>query len=1065
MRRQVAAGLTILVAGICAVLVALVGSASAEPPVVVMDSATNPTYTTVEVTGRVNPEGSLAYWDFQVSDDEGATWYGTNAGGGSEASTLEPVSGTIEEIYAPERAEAPRAGATYKVRLWAEHPGEPAVTSSELEFTTESLPAPTVTIDPVGATTDTTAELSGSITANSPSGDPAAADVKWRFVCSPFCATSDQGTVTAGQSESVQTTATGLEPNTEYTVTLIGENAGPPVSSSPVSFRTPVIAPVSETLSPNVLSGGTSAKLRGNIDPNNSPAEYWFEYGPTPAYGQIAPAGGRGDAGAGRGHVVSQEIGGLTPGTTYHYRLVAEGSGGRNAGSDVEFTTAPAAGQACPNEEIRRQQYTTRLPECRAYELVSPAEKEGSRVGPPAPNVINGARISPDGDAVLFSLSGPLARATSGSALYKASRSSSGWSSAQVALPQPAGISSLGVIHMPYVSQDLSTGMFLEAAAGSAEEFFTGVESLFLHGLQPEGFTTLLNPGQAPGFEGARARGQSKDLSHALFTSNSALTAEAPSGASSLYDYTNGGLNLVSILPDGQPDPAGAELGTNVPTYSRDPARFNAVSDDGSHIVFTALSDGQVYQRIDGTRTVEVSASHGGADPTGAFPAQFVAATTTGSKVFFISAGELTPDANTGGHTGKDLYEYDVAGDSLRDLTVDENPGDPAGASVLGLAGLADDGSVLYVAAEGVLAAGAVPGRANLYTVRPGGATAFVAPLVSGSLGSGDSGIWEGSLGGPQISTGQASPSGRYLAFSSDDRLTPDSVGGSNVYLYDADATAGPKLTCVSCGPGDAKGGEANVNALTGYISFDLETYQPHFVFDSGSVYFTTAAALLEADTNGRVDVYQYRHGALNLISSGRGNSDAGFADASPDGQDVLIWTGDPLLAADRDEAADYYEVRIGGGFSEPTAPPLCSGEGCRPPVAESRPASTPASSALQSNRSSADRSFTVGAISAKAVTKTGKLTLHVRTGSAGTITAKATARLGQRKRQIAKARRKVAKASSTTLVLRLSGAARRQLANSGRLKVTLRVTFSNAPKSSVRSLTLVSVKHPRKGR
>jgi hypothetical protein len=638
-----------------------------------------------------------------------------------------------------------------------------------------------------------------------------------------------------------------------------------------------------------------------------------------------------------------------------------------------------------------------------------------------------------------------------------------------VSLPQRTGITGLSIIHLPYVSADLSTGLFIEHGAGAADELFTGTESIILHGLQPGGFTTRLNPGQAPGIGAAEAEGQSKDLSHALFTSNSALTADAPSGARNLYDYTGGGLTLVSILPDGQPDPVGAQLGTNVETFGLDSTRFNAVSDDASHIVFTALSDGQVYQRIAGTRTVEVSASQGGADPTGAFPAQFVGATTTGSKVFFISAAELTSDANTGGHTGKDLYEYDVADHSLRDLTVDENPADPAGAAVLGIAGLADDGSTLYVAAEGVLAPGGVPGKANLYAVRPGEGTRFVASLLPGTLGGNDSGIWEGASSGVGTSVGQVSPSGRYLAFTSAARLTPDSVGGFNVYLYDDDAIAGPNLICVSCGPGDAKEGDARVSANNGRVGVVVETYQPHFVFDSGSVFFTTSAPLVKEDANGRADVYEYRHGALSLISSGRGNSDAGFADASPGGQDVLIWAGDRLLSADHDEAVDYYEVRTDGGFSEPPAPQPCSGEGCRLRAAESPPATNPASSAQQSRgRPSAGGSFTVGRVSAKALAKfarTGRLILHVRTKSAGTITAKATARIEKRSRPVAAAHKKVAKASGTSLELRLSGAARRQLANRGRMMVTLRVKFSNAPKASVMTLTLVSAKHSRKGR
>jgi hypothetical protein len=1072
MRRELPAGFAVLVVATCAALLALVGSASAEPPVVVMDSATNPTYTTVEVSGKVNAEGGFTLWLFEVSDDGGTTWHSTsgqNVEGGSEASAFESVSGVIEGL---------RAGTTYEVRLIANNFSDPIVSSTELEFTTESIPAPTVTIDPVSTMTGTTAELSGTITANSLPGDPALSDVNWHFVCSPQCVTSNQGTVAAGQSEPVQATATNLEPNTEYTVTLVGENAGPSVSAGPVSFKTSVIAPAAETLSANIFIGGTAAKLRGEVDPNNSPADYWFEYGQTTAYGQIAPAH-HADAGSGRGHVVSEEIDGLTPGTTYHYRLVAEGPGGPSVGGDVAFTTGPPSDQGCPNETIRRQQYTTRLPECRAYELVSPVQKEGGTIGIGAGrgyNVFFGLRASVDGNATLFTTTTAQAGATSSHWLYKATRSADGWSSEQVALPALGG---LGMLTAPLtnVSADLSTGLFRNSAALSAGEVFTGTEKILLHALEPGGFTTWLNPGQAPGVEGAVPRGQTKDLSHALFTSNTALTDDAPSGASSsLYDYTAGGLHLVSILPDDQPDPVGAQLGTNVSIYGGDHARFNAVSEDGSHIVFTALSDSQVYQRIDGTTTVEVSASQGGTDPTGAFPAQFVAATTSGSKVFFISAAELTPDANTGGHTGKDLYEYDVASGDLTDLTVDEVPGDPAGANVLGLAGLADDGSVLYVVAEGVLAPGgstADTERASLYAVHPGGATDFVASLRPGSLGTGDSVIWEGGASGGSgeglIPSAQVTPSGRYLAFAtSAGKLTPDSVAGYNVYLYDAKANSGPRLTCVSCGPGDPVGGGPQLN---GTNLSNLETYQPRFVFDNGRVFFATRAALVEEDTNGRLDVYEYHDGSLSLLSSGRGNAKAEFADASAGGQNVLIVTASRLVRSDIDEVDDVYDVRVDGGFSEPQRPPSCEGEGCRASTSTPPPSTTPASAAeLRGRRGSTNGKalFSVDKVSAKAAriaAKTGRMILRVETSTGGTLRVTATARLGKQPRQIAQARKSVARASKTSLALRLSTAARRRLADSGRLKVALRVSFSKASKPLLRSVTLVAAKHDRKGR
>jgi len=82
----------------------------------------------------------------------------------------------------------------------------------------------------------------------------------------------------------------------------------------------------------------TDATLAGTVDPNGTSTSYVFEYGPTTAYGSATPAA---DAGAGSGAVAaSATLAGLTPGTEYHYRLVATNAGGTTAGDDAVVTTA-----------------------------------------------------------------------------------------------------------------------------------------------------------------------------------------------------------------------------------------------------------------------------------------------------------------------------------------------------------------------------------------------------------------------------------------------------------------------------------------------------------------------------------------------------------------------------------------------------------------------------------------------------------------------------------------------------------------------------------------------------
>ena len=83
-------------------------------------------------------------------------------------------------------------------------------------------------------------------------------------------------------------------------------------------------------------------KQFGLVNPDTRKTTYWFELGPTLAYGTATnPASaGKGD----KPVTVTTGIGDLEPATTYHVRLVASNDRGVSDGSDVTFTTS-AAGQ------------------------------------------------------------------------------------------------------------------------------------------------------------------------------------------------------------------------------------------------------------------------------------------------------------------------------------------------------------------------------------------------------------------------------------------------------------------------------------------------------------------------------------------------------------------------------------------------------------------------------------------------------------------------------------------------------------------------------------------------
>jgi hypothetical protein len=88
---------------------------------------------------------------------------------------------------------------------------------------------------------------------------------------------------------------------------------------------------------PPVLVSATGATLAGSLAANGGSATYRFEYGSTGAYGYETPPRSAGTPNA--EEPVSEGVAGLSPGTTYHYRLVAASGSGVGAGADSTFTT------------------------------------------------------------------------------------------------------------------------------------------------------------------------------------------------------------------------------------------------------------------------------------------------------------------------------------------------------------------------------------------------------------------------------------------------------------------------------------------------------------------------------------------------------------------------------------------------------------------------------------------------------------------------------------------------------------------------------------------------------
>ncbi len=417
-----------------------------------------------------------------------------------------------------------------------------------------------------------------------------------------------------------------------------------------------------------------------------------------------------------------------------------------------------------------------------------------------------------------------------------------------------------------------------------------------------------------------------------------------PDGISNAYAGNGTQLRLVSVLPNGTAEPNGGAIGT---TFQ---SRYNAVSDDGSRIFWSSTFGSgppEVYVRLNGTSTEHVSESQRTTpDPNGVQEKTYQYATPDGSAAFFTSNEKLTNNAQAEPAV-PDLYRYDVDSGTLVDLTV----GDPDGAGVLGVLGVSNSGSRVYFAATGALAPGATDGQPNLY-VRDGGTTTFITDLDTSTTFPNDSSNWSNSYADKLA---RVTPDGEHLLFGSiHEQLGYQNNQFMEFYVYDL---ASDSFECISCRP---NGAPATASAVLRGISsggLDLAgapfSERRNLSTDGSTAFFVSSERLLNADTNGKYDVYMWDDGALDLVSTGLSGSNSGFGDASADGDDVFFLTREQLVGIDTDDEVDLYDARVGGGIAEQNPPPPtppCQGDDCQgPPPVQTDPA-TPGSAAVTGN-------------------------------------------------------------------------------------------------------------------
>lgn len=552
--------------------------------------------------------------------------------------------------------------------------------------------------------------------------------------------------------------------------------------------------------------------------------------------------------------------------------------------------------------------------EGRAWEMVSPVEKNGGEVEAPGSVGSGALQAAAQGGAVAYASTASFAGGAGAapSSQYLATRGGGGWTTTNVTPPQLAGTYGGGAYLL--FSDDLSRGLMTSGwscrdgviCAAENPPLAVGAPNGFrnLYLRESGAYRPLITTTNAPALSvdpedfHLSLAGATPDLAHAAISTCAALTAsavEVPDGgggceasATNLYLWSGGTLQALNVLPGETQTTPGATLG----------AASGAISTDGARAYWKG-ADGNLYLGEEGEEAVQVDADAGGAG-------EFQAASTNGSLAYFTKAGHL--------------YRYNAATDTATDLT-------PAG-EVEGVLGSGPAGAqVYYLAATGLWLWREGPGPAGTTTKVANGADASNYPPATG--------------------TARVSDDGTRLAFVSSASLTGYPNGGkAEIYIYAA--PTGP-LRCVSCNPkGIAPKGPSTMPGAM-VAGEGPAIYKPRSLSSDGRrVFFTSGDALVSADSDGRPDAYQWlaqgsggcqqAAGCLGLLSGGR-VGEAAFADASANGTDAYFLTSVSLLPGDS-SAIDLYDTRVGGGFPEPEPEIECVGDACQgPPSAPDDPA------------------------------------------------------------------------------------------------------------------------------
>ncbi len=971
----------------------------------------SPTSATAEA--QIESNGSETPYSFEYAEREGGPWT-IFSPGGSTVTTSEDFSVVKLEVAGL----LPKT--TYFVRIGINHMGEKTF------FQHEALndPAgrivtltdhPVVSVREAEGTSAHSGRVDGEIVPHhmetrwryeyapaENSGPPAPNSTSWTSVNAPEGVISLEKAekLPEGTAEKVGGPITGLAESTTYWVRMSAESAAgegevcytelvrePPLCESALSSKRGWLSlvtfgpPAGVTLGTHAFDG-KSVRLLGSVDSNGTAGVgYFFEYVGDRQFRESGfvsavktPVVSLGSSSV-ESVIVGQDLPALIAGGRYHYRVVVTSPGNQDNIGNEQTLIAPSEPEGaqvrCPNDAARTGD-SAGLPDCRAYEQVTPVDKEGAQEifrydGLKVPAF---ALVGEDGNHMMLEAqavkwgSGP----NSGTSPYFFARGPGGWSVSAGTIQPEAGIDQ-------YTPQVLNSDASMVGMEAGWELITKSPNVEYKAGPGGGPYVSVATvPRVQVGSGGGWVAASSGFSKLVLQVEDHGLVKPATKTKSGfdLYEYSGGALRQVNVGGDvgtcGARIVRGNEGGNETVGLGRG-ASPHAVSADGSRIFFEAVpvpgencnEPAHVYERINGAETLDLLAK---AQP-GVY--RFVAADSEGADVLL----EKTVGENAGLYLSK-------SGGSPKLLA---STGQAVGIKF----NVSEDLKEIYFFAGGSITRYDVASETAEYVA------SVDETKLRPDISQNGRYLYFNSLGVDGVPGGATVPGGGHKEEGHPGPLGPT----MQVYRYDSVERV---IQCISCASPTDPEPKLSANFSDGAAGVS-PSGMPRLTFasDNGEfAFFETAADLIPADVDGEVipegdlgfgqtkpehasdensvsgDVYEWRRagsdgctapqGCLALITDGRGGYLNEMIGTAEEGRDVFIYTSSQLLKQDNDTAGDIYDARIGGGFVEPAGVVECEGDSCATPFVPPSEV-TPSSSAFQS---AGNKGVTIGGMERK---------------------------------------------------------------------------------------------------